>query len=75
MFTVVGLRNVVSKKDGTRYFEIHATSEDRFVNGLRCDTVFVREDMIDHVDCLALDSTIQIYYNRVGRVESVSVIL
>lgn len=74
MFTVVGLRHVVSKKDGVKYVEIHTESDDRFVDGYRCDVFFVRLDMIDRPGDLVVGSVINVAFNRIGRVDSVSIV-
>ena len=71
MFTVVGFKCIVSKKDSTKYVELHLLSEDRFVTGSRCDTFFVREDMIDNVDFLDVGCNVQILFNRFGRPDRV----
>lgn len=73
MSIVVGIKSIISKKDSTPYVELHFLSEDRYVNGHRCDTVFVRKDMITNVDLLELNSEVDVLYNRFGRVESVIV--
>lgn len=75
MFIVVGLKNVVAKKDGRRFVELHLLSDDRFVSGKRCDVVFVSEEQISNLEALALDCEVSVFYNRFGRVESVQVIL
>lgn len=72
MFTIVGIRRVTSKKDGSRYVELHLTSDDKFVEGLRVDCIFVREDMISDISALSLGAICEVYYNRVGRVDRVS---
>lgn len=75
MFNVVGLRSVVSKTDGTHYTELHLQSSDRFVNGVRCDVVFVRDDMIENIEDLCLNVAVDVFYNRFGRVQSVRVLI
>jgi hypothetical protein len=74
MFTVVGIKKIVSKKDSTRFVELHLLSNDKFVDGVRCDTIFVREDMINNFDQLSLESSVQVHYNRYGRPETVDVL-
>ena len=75
MAKVVGIKSIVSKKDKTPYTELHLVSEDKFVLGYRCETVFVRSDRITNLEALALDSDVTVFYNRFGRVESVSVLI
>lgn len=71
MFTIVGIKPVTRKSDGVRFVELHALSDDRFVNGQRCDTFFVREDMIDNVGSLTVGSISEVIFNRYGRVDRV----
>lgn len=71
MFTVVGFKCIVSKKDSTKYVELHCLSEDRYINGSRCDTFFVRYDMIDNVELLDVGCLAQILFNRYGRPDRV----
>ena len=74
MFTVVGLKNVVSKKDGTRYVELHLLTEDRFIDGQRCEIVFCRVDQVKNFNSLCIGAIVQVYFNRFGRVESVEIV-
>lgn len=71
---VVGFKSVTAKKDGTKYVEIHFLSEDRYVTGMRCDSIFVRCDMVTNIECLTVDSDIIVSYNRFGRPDSVTVL-
>lgn len=71
MFTVVGFKVVVSKKDSVKYVEIHCLSDDRFVTGSRCDTFFVRFDLIDNSDLLDVGVNAQVLFNRYGRPDRV----
>lgn len=72
-FVVVGIKNVKRKSDGVSFVELHLLSEDKFIIGHRCDTVFVREDSIQNLNALDLNVNVQVVYNRYGRVESVVV--
>lgn len=70
---LVGIKSIVSKKDGTRFVELHLLSDDRFVSGKRCEIVFVREENVVGLENIALGCTVRVLYNRFGRVESVEV--
>lgn len=73
-FVVVGIKNVKRKSDGVSFVELHLLSEDKFILGHRCDTVFVRADSINNIAALDLNSTVCLVYNRFGRVDSVDVL-
>lgn len=75
MFTVVGFKKIISKKDSTRFTELHLVSEDRFVLGQRVDAVFVRDDSIENIEFLEVGSDVQLIYNRYGRVEKVVIVV
>lgn len=75
MFTVVGLRHVTGKATGVCFVELHCLSTDRFVDGNRCDTFFVRLDMINGVDGLSVGSTLHVVFNRLGRVDHIDVLV
>ncbi len=74
MFTVVGIKSIVSKKDSRRFVELHLLTDDRFVSGKRCEVVFVPVDNVSGIESLSLDSTVRVFYNRYGRVDSVEVL-
>ena len=46
-------------------------SEDRYINGSRCDSFFVRADMIDNLDLLDVGCLAQVLFNRFGRPDRV----
>lgn len=71
MFSVIGFKKVVSKKDGRLFFELHLTSDDRFVTGLRADSVFVSADIINDISKIELDAICTVVYDRNGRVARV----
>lgn len=73
MSQVVGIRKVEAKATKIKYVELHLLSDDRFVEGHRCETIFVREDMISHIECLSLGVFCKVIYNRNGRVDSVEI--
>lgn len=73
-FVVVGIKNVKRKSDGVSFVELHLLSEDKFIIGHRCDTIFVRQDSIQNFNSLDLNVSVQVVYNRFGRVDSVVVI-
>ena len=73
-FVVVGIKKVNRKSDGTAFIELHLLSQDKFIIGHRCDTVFVREDSIQNINALDLNVNVQVVYNRYGRVDSVVVL-
>lgn len=68
MYSVVGFKRVVSKKDGRLFFELHLTSEDRFVTGLRTDCVFTAADNINDIDKIVVGAVCMVVYDRNGRV-------
>lgn len=72
MIKVVGLRTVVSKKNGVEYREIHLNSENPYVDGYESYSVFVSSSSIEGNICLG--SIIQLNYDRFGRVSSVYVV-
>lgn len=75
MFTVFGFKKIIAKKDSTRFTELHLVSEDRFVLGQRVDAVFVRDDIIENIEFLEVGSSVQLVYNRYGRVEKVVIVV
>lgn len=73
MFVIVGFKKIVSKKDSKEYYELHMLSDDRFVEGQRCDTCFVSKDQIDNVDSLAVGSLADVYFGRYSRPGQLSI--
>ena len=73
MFTVVGFKKITAKKDGIEYVEVHLLSDDRFVEGQRCDTVFVRADQIDNIAALVPGCVCDVYFGRYARPGQLSV--
>lgn len=73
-FVVVGFKTVKRKADGVAFVELHLLSEDKFIIGHRCDSVFVRQDSIQNFNLLDLNVNVQVVYNRYGRVDSVVVL-
>lgn len=74
MNNVIGIKTVKAKKDGTEFVELHTTYDDQYVNGTAVESIFVRKDMIDNVELLDVGCGVQIFYNRFGRVDRVSVV-
>ena len=75
MFTLIGFKKVISKKDSIRYTELHLVSDDKYVFGQRVDAVFIRDDSIENIEFLEVGSNLQLVYNRYGRVEKVVVVV
>lgn len=73
-FVVVGIKNVKRKSDGVSFVELHLLSEDKFIIGHRCDTVFIRSDLINNISALDLNASVRLVYNRYGRVDSVDIL-
>lgn len=74
MYTIVGFKNVTAKATGKKFVELHTVSDDRFVNGQRCDTIFVSLDQIENLTSLEVGAICQVVYNRLGRVDSIVIL-
>ena len=73
MFTIVGFKMFVSKKDQKLYYELHMLSEDRFVEGQRVDSCFVAADQIDNVESLTVGCLADVFFGRYSRSDRLSI--
>lgn len=71
---VIGFRSITAKATGIQYTELYLIGSDRFVIGERCESVFVRNDMITDIELLSVGVSAVVNYNRFGKVDSVSIL-
>lgn len=69
---VVGYKEIVSKKSGDKFVELHLVTDDPYITGQRVESAFVRADNIQNLDILDVGCNCIVYYNRFGRAEGAS---
>lgn len=74
MNVCIGFKKITSKKDGSVYYDIFYTYDDKFVNGQACDHLFTAASNVNNVEALTPGAVIDVIYNRFGRAERVSVL-
>lgn len=78
MFEVIGIqrREYTSKKTGAlvRGYNVFVTFEDRNIDGVGCESIWLNDSMFDDAGGLSVGDSINVHYNRYGRVNKIEVI-